>query len=413
MPDREQTTREGVLAHTSSAGDGARTNPSAILSAPQDSQDEPPSLADDPTDTEPPAPLFQSEPDIHASPTPHELNQSLARLELNSLQVKHYLDAIEEKISRMEPRLEQLSDSQSPIPREEATAASNETPSSIAFPMESTTERRRRRFDIPPFNTFNDRLGAPLLEAGLPLDEEPWAFKPWLFARRRQLAFAGVVFLAFVTVLTFGAGNHTRPNATAPAPNTSPPAPGSALPKSSAGTPAPALPANPAPGTTPSTPDSASSTSETSAAPTLNTSVSSSTPNPDPQTFAWSPPSPAIITSKAPKPIESSIRPVAPASLAPTGRIRVSSGVMAGNLLYSPTPKYPGGLASLFHTEGKVTLQAVIARNGRVEDLRVLSGHHLLRGAAQDAVRTWRYRPFAIDGVPVEVATIITVEFHR
>ena len=86
---------------------------------------------------------------------------------------------------------------------------------------------------------------------------------------------------------------------------------------------------------------------------------------------------------------------------------------MAGNLLYSPTPKYPRGFASLFHTQGQVTLQAIIARNGRVEDLRVLSGHHLLRGAAEDAVRTWRYRPYVISGVPVEVATIITVEFHR
>ena len=86
---------------------------------------------------------------------------------------------------------------------------------------------------------------------------------------------------------------------------------------------------------------------------------------------------------------------------------------MAGNLLFSPTPKYPGGFATLFHMEGNVTLQAIIARNGRVEDLRVLSGHHLLRGAAQDAVRTWRYRPFVIKGVPVEVATIVTVEFHR
>ena len=96
-----------------------------------------------------------------------------------------------------------------------------------------------------------------------------------------------------------------------------------------------------------------------------------------------------------------------------SGRVRVSSGIMAGNLLYAPTPKYPRGFATLFHMEGHVTLQAIIARDGRVENLRVLSGHRLLRGAAQDAVRTWRYRPYVINGVPVEVATIVTVEFHR
>ncbi len=412
MPDREQTMREAVMAHSSFAEDDARTNCSAILSAPQDAQDEPPSVADDPAATGPPAPLFESTPRTNTPAIPHELNQSLARLELNSLQVRHYLDAIEEKISRMEPRLEQLSDSQSPasVSEEVVIVPPVEPLSSIAFPTESTTERRRRRFNIPPSDPFNDRLGAPLLEAGMPLEEEPWALRPWLFARRKQLAVAGVIFLAFVTVLTFGAGNHTWPTATAPAANTPPPAPGGVLPKSSAGTPAPSLSSNP--GATPSTAVSASSLSNTSAAPTFATANSSAS-SPDPQTFAGSPPDPAIVTGKAPRPPEPSVRSISPASLTPTGRVRVSSGVMAGNLLYSPTPKYPGGLASLFHTEGKVTLQAIIARNGRVEDLRVLSGHHLLRGAAQDAVRTWRYRPYAIAGVPVEVATIITVEFHR
>lgn len=86
---------------------------------------------------------------------------------------------------------------------------------------------------------------------------------------------------------------------------------------------------------------------------------------------------------------------------------------MAGNLLYSRQPNAPGGLAALLHTQGKVTLQAIISRTGHVENLRVISGHRLLRGAAKDAVRTWRYRPYHVNGVPVEVATIISVEFRR
>ncbi len=86
---------------------------------------------------------------------------------------------------------------------------------------------------------------------------------------------------------------------------------------------------------------------------------------------------------------------------------------MAGNLIYSRPPTYPKGLAGLFHTQGQVVLQAIISKNGRVQNLRVISGHYMLRGAAKDAVRTWRYRPYSIHGVPVEVATIISVEFHR
>lgn len=91
----------------------------------------------------------------------------------------------------------------------------------------------------------------------------------------------------------------------------------------------------------------------------------------------------------------------------------MSSGVMAGNLIYSRQPAYPHGLAGLFHTQGEVVMQAIISKRGHVENLRVISGHFMLRGAAKDAVRTWRYRPYIVNGTPVEVATIVSVEFRR
>ncbi len=91
----------------------------------------------------------------------------------------------------------------------------------------------------------------------------------------------------------------------------------------------------------------------------------------------------------------------------------MSSGVMAGSLTYSPPPTYPHGFARLFHTEGRVVMQAIISKNGRVENLRVISGHYMLRGAAKDAVRTWRYKPYHVNGNAVEVATIVSVEFQR
>jgi protein TonB len=90
--------------------------------------------------------------------------------------------------------------------------------------------------------------------------------------------------------------------------------------------------------------------------------------------------------------------------------VEVSSGVMAANLVSGPKPSYPT-LASLTRMQGNVVMQVVISRNGTVEDMRVIKGHRLLRGAAKNAVRTWRYRPYKVNGVPVEVATVVNVDF--
>jgi protein TonB len=85
---------------------------------------------------------------------------------------------------------------------------------------------------------------------------------------------------------------------------------------------------------------------------------------------------------------------------------------MAGYLISAPRPDYPT-LARLAHIGGPVVLQAVIAKNGTVLATHVLSGHRLLRGAAEDAVRRWRFRPYVVDGHPVEVSTIITLRFRQ
>jgi protein TonB len=58
-----------------------------------------------------------------------------------------------------------------------------------------------------------------------------------------------------------------------------------------------------------------------------------------------------------------------------------------------------------------VLLQAIISKEGTIENLRVLSGHPMLTAAAIDAVRQWRYRPYVLNGAPVEVETQITVNF--
>jgi TonB family protein len=101
-----------------------------------------------------------------------------------------------------------------------------------------------------------------------------------------------------------------------------------------------------------------------------------------------------------------------PASVAPHSYFTVASGIMASSLIYSPQPEYPR-LARLSHVRGQVILQAVVARDGSVSTVRALRGNPLLRGAAENAVRQWRFRPYRLDGHAVDVATIITIGFDN
>ncbi|MGB6686367.1 MAG: energy transducer TonB [Terracidiphilus sp.] len=95
---------------------------------------------------------------------------------------------------------------------------------------------------------------------------------------------------------------------------------------------------------------------------------------------------------------------------APQGPAHVSSGVMAGQLIYKVTPLYPA-IAVAARLEGTVVLQAVISKTGTIENLRVVSGPAMLRQAAIDAVKHWRYRPYALDAQAVEVETTVNVVF--
>jgi protein TonB len=110
------------------------------------------------------------------------------------------------------------------------------------------------------------------------------------------------------------------------------------------------------------------------------------------------------ITSAPPPPVV-----VHPAP-APTHPLTVSSGVAAGRLLSSIRPSYPA-IARQARIQGTVLLEATISRDGMIENLRVVDGPPMLRQAAMDAVATARYRPFLLNGQPVEVQTSIQVIF--
>jgi protein TonB len=103
-------------------------------------------------------------------------------------------------------------------------------------------------------------------------------------------------------------------------------------------------------------------------------------------------------------------KPPAVAQAAKQGPVRVSSSVVAGMLLRKTLPVYPP-IAVAARVDGVVVLQATISKVGAIENLRVISGPAMLQQAALEAVKDWRYRPYLLNGEPVEVETTVNVIF--
>lgn len=102
--------------------------------------------------------------------------------------------------------------------------------------------------------------------------------------------------------------------------------------------------------------------------------------------------------------------PVAVPRVATPQRVRVSQGVSQGLLIRKVQPNYPP-LARQARIQGNVVLQAEISKDGSIENLRLVSGHPMLAPAAIEAVKQWRYKPYFLNGEPVEVETQVTVIF--
>ncbi len=91
-------------------------------------------------------------------------------------------------------------------------------------------------------------------------------------------------------------------------------------------------------------------------------------------------------------------------------RVRISQGVTKGLLIHREEPVYPP-LARAARIQGEVVLSAIIDANGTIQNLTLVSGHPMLVPNAIAAVRQWRYKPYLLNGQPVEVETTITVIF--
>jgi protein TonB len=84
--------------------------------------------------------------------------------------------------------------------------------------------------------------------------------------------------------------------------------------------------------------------------------------------------------------------------------------VQSAKLVRQPRPVYPP-LARQARIQGKVIFNAIIAKDGTIQNLQMVSGHPLLVQSATDAVRQWVYQPTLLNGEAVEVITTIEVNF--
>jgi hypothetical protein len=380
------------------------------------------------------------------------LAESLTRLELNSLQLKIYLDSIDQRISRMEPRLEKVApialSTPPPHTREEGAARFSAVVPAGPVSFETTPSGTIPSGTVPavtvpgatePEPPHNDpevsHQQSKAATAGRAATGPAAALaRLWTGSREFSSRSRGLLpALALVAVLLLAASLFWRFGRETGY-VTIHPVNASAEDGANAGGPGRAPGALSAAGTSAGGESQVASAGNPSIAgvrraqgpaPAYDDAGRGVSP---PDKPAFSPKKSAQIPLRSPLPSSSAAGDgETPSETATDGSedaadgasvplsnrpINVSSGVMAANLLSGPEPSSPM-LASLTRMKGKVVMEAVISKDGTVESLHVIKGHRLLRGAAKDAVRSWRYRPYKIDGVPVDVATIVSVDFDR
>ena len=103
-----------------------------------------------------------------------------------------------------------------------------------------------------------------------------------------------------------------------------------------------------------------------------------------------------------------------PAPIGATGipsRVQVTTAVLEANLTRKTLPVYPI-VAKTFKVEGLVVVNVVVDRDGNVREAKAVTGPPLLLRGAEDAVRQWRFKPYTVDGTPVEMESQIPLNFR-
>jgi protein TonB len=125
---------------------------------------------------------------------------------------------------------------------------------------------------------------------------------------------------------------------------------------------------------------------------------------------AAQPPSALGVATPADSALSTVLTSAPPSTKPSLARVRISQGVSQGLLIKRVEPQYPRN-ALVTHTQGAVQIEATVDKEGHVVNPKVLSGSPLLASAAVEAVRQWRYKPYYLDGEPVEIQTQITINF--
>jgi protein TonB len=109
---------------------------------------------------------------------------------------------------------------------------------------------------------------------------------------------------------------------------------------------------------------------------------------------------------------ESSLNLAVPTRPVPKAPLRVGGDIKPPRMISSALPVYPS-IARQTGVEGNVVIETVVDETGRVASMKVVSGPPMLRQAALDALRQWKYEPSLLNGQPVSVQMIVTIQFHR
>jgi protein TonB len=103
--------------------------------------------------------------------------------------------------------------------------------------------------------------------------------------------------------------------------------------------------------------------------------------------------------------------PPPPKAAAPAEPVRVGGVVKEPRVTKLVPPVYPK-LARQARVQGTVVLEAIVTAQGKVAEIKVISGHPLLIEAAIDCVKEWEYEPTLLNGIPTPVILTAKVHFH-
>jgi TonB family protein len=344
-----------------------------------------------------------------ASPAtlPPQLDEALLRLELTNLELKQHLDNIDKKIRRLEPQLDE-SNSTGLVSREMNQGLVEEPVLGVRAEPVGKPVSKTRLVLKPAEDSFAWRRDDPSIHIPLESYSQRGGYGRAVLFMLLVLVMAGAGFAGYryrvplqdeFAVLVHkiqSMRTATSANQSAPPETNSEDAPAKQVEQSQ-----PSAEQPPTQGASP--PQSPNAEASNSPNQVASNGFQAAKGRPDSNDGR------KTIADRAAVPVERAFADGIPsAELA--GAVRVDPAAMESRLTMSRVPAYPE-TAKVSRIQGQVVMQAIVSKDGTVKHLHVIQGDSRLRSAAMEAVSKWRYRPYRLNGQPVDVATTITVDF--